>query len=156
MPRAIPQAAIDLVKRFEGFSATRYEDPPGSGGYSIGYGHHILPHEDWQEPITEAEATDAMLDDLENCAAEITRLVKPEFLKDLTDNQYAALLDFVYNEGAGHFASSTMLRLINQGAIIRAGNEFPRWDYIAGEPSWDLLRRREMEEKLWNTYEVKA
>ena len=149
MARDIPQAAYDLIKRFEGFSATKYEDPPGSGGYSIGYGHHLRDVEFFLEPISEQEAQEQLEFDLANVAAEIDRLVKPEFLHDLTDGQYAALVDFVFNEGAGHFQSSTMLQLINQGAFVRAGNEFPRWDYVSGEPSPGLLKRREAEQALW-------
>ena len=154
MSRSVPQAALDLVYRFEAtsngnFAAWRYEDPPGSGEFSIGWGHHILPHEQWKEPITQVEADLQAADDLDNAATEVDRLVVPAALADLTDNQYAALCDFVFNEGAGHLASSTLLKLINQHAFGRAADEFLRWDYVAGEPSKGLLRRREAERALW-------
>lgn len=149
MSRAVPQAALDLVHRFEKFSATRYEDPPGSGEFSIGWGHHILPHEVWKEPISQTLGDDQAMDDLDNASSEVDRLVVPAALADLTDNQYAALIDFVFNEGAGHLASSTLLKLVNQHAFSRAADEFLRWDYVSGEPSKGLLARREAERTLW-------
>lgn len=157
MSRPIPPAALALVHRFErdprtgSFAAQKYEDPPGSGEYSIGWGHHILPHEAWPDVIDLAAADEQAQFDLENAASEVDRLVAPAALADLTDNQYAALIDFVFNEGAGHLASSTLLRLINQHAFARAGNEFPRWDYVAGEPAAGLLTRRQAEQDLWMT-----
>ena len=50
----------DELRKDEGKSLTSYEDPPGSGNYSIGYGHHLGPSGKGKT-ITEAQA-EAYLD----------------------------------------------------------------------------------------------
>ena len=35
----------------------------------------------------------------------------------LTQNEHDALVDFVFNVGAGNFANSTMLKLLNDGQM---------------------------------------
>src|SRR6266853_3885834 len=39
--------AMPIIKGFESFSAKAYPDPPGSGKFSIGWGHQIQPGESY-------------------------------------------------------------------------------------------------------------
>ena len=41
--------------------------------------------------------------------------------------QQAAVIDFVYNKGEGALASSTMLRLLNEGRTYEACDELLKW-----------------------------
>lgn len=54
----------------------------------------------------------------------IGRLVKVP----LTQNQYDALLSLIFNVGSGNFASSTLLKKLNQGLCLEAANQFLAWD----------------------------
>lgn len=46
----------------------------------------------------------------------------------LTQNQFDALVSFVFNVGGGAFRSSTMLRLLHEGDTEGASAQFPRWN----------------------------
>ncbi|HWZ21242.1 MAG TPA: lysozyme, partial [Cytophagaceae bacterium] len=46
----------------------------------------------------------------------------------LNNNQYSALLSFVYNCGLGAFESSTLLKLINTKETAQLTQEFVKWD----------------------------
>ncbi|MCF3948709.1 lysozyme [Acidiphilium iwatense] len=67
----------------------------------------------------------------------------------LNPNQQAALIDFVYNLGAGNFRASTLLRLLNAGDFARAVRQFTLWDHADGRVLPGLLRRREAEAALF-------
>ena len=76
---AVPQAAIDLAKRFEGFHRVPKNDPGRAypyvcpaGYWTIGYGHLCDPR---HPPITEteAEAEDYMARDLQTALAATLR-----------------------------------------------------------------------------------
>lgn len=45
----------------------------------------------------------------------------------LTQNQYDALVSFVFNIGASAFAKSTMKRMLNAGDYEGAAKQFDRW-----------------------------
>jgi lysozyme len=77
--------------------------------------------------------------------------------KQLTQNQYDALVDFVFNLGAQKLATSTLLKLVNadpSNALIPA--EFRKWVYAtnpktgARERLPGLIIRREKEAKLYS------
>lgn len=123
----------------EGCSLTAY---PDSGAYSIGYGHRGVPSGTvWAI----GQATDALDDDLKAAADAVNELVKV----DLTQGQFDALVDFVFNEGAGRLAESTLLRVLNFGEYSRVPDELCRWIYADGEPNAGLKARREGEVILW-------
>lgn len=67
----------------------------------------------------------------------------------LTANQKAALIDFVYNLGAGAFGSSTLLKKLNAGDYKGAADEFPKWVYAGGRVLGGLVNRRKIERDLF-------
>jgi len=75
---------------------------------------------------------------------QVSRLVKVP----ITDTERAALIDFVYNVGAGKLASSTLLRKLNAGDHAGACGEYKRWAYAAGKKLKGLENRREVSEWL--------
>lgn len=145
--RPVPPEAVALVKRFEGLWLKPYQDV--AGVWTIGWGHEIRQGEDFGDGISEARAEEVLAADLLQAAGGVCRVVLAEVVPDLTEGQYAALIDFVFNEGEGHFASSTMAKLINSRCFARAGGEFDRWDMADGRQIPGLLRRREAELALW-------
>jgi lysozyme len=124
----------------EGCSLTAY---PDNGACSIGYGHRGVPA---GTAWTQEQATDALDDDLSTAADAVQGMVKVP----LTQGQFDALADFVYNLGSHSLAESTLLRVLNLGDYGRVPDELRRWIYAAGEPNEGLKARREGEVILWN------
>lgn len=152
--RAVPTQALALVKASEGFRATRNPDP--SGNNQIGYGHKMLPGDSlWNAVLSEEGAESLAMEDLETAAKEITAILGDPLIENLTDGQWSALLDFVFNEGAGQFRTSTLCSKIRAGLLSSAGAEFDRWVYAADPKTGaevklpGLVNRRAAETALW-------
>lgn len=141
--RPLNQAGVDLVKQSEGFSATSYACPAGHP--TIGYGHRIQDGEVFSEPLSEGAAEDLLRADLADAAVAVQRLVTVP----LTDGQFAALVDFTYNLGAGNLGKSTLLRKLNAGDYAGAGAEFGRWVKSGGQTLPGLVTRRAAEAALF-------
>jgi lysozyme len=145
------QPALDMIKEFEGFSAMAYRD--GGGVLTIGYGttYHIQEG----QIITKPEAERLVIDDmLKNIVPAISQLVQV----GLSDNEKCALIDFVYNCGAGALGGSTLLRKLNSGALKSdVASEFLRWVHDArGVIEPGLVTRRQREQDLFLTPIAKA
>jgi lysozyme len=69
----------------------------------------------------------------------------------VNQNQFDALISFAYNLGLGALHGSTLLRLVNQGDMEDAANEFPKWDHAGGVAVAGLTRRRLAEQQLFST-----
>jgi lysozyme len=95
--------------------------------------------------ISQGEADALLVEDLTGAQRTVERLVKVP----LTDAQYGALVSFVFNVGAGAFAKSTMLRLINEHDCQLAALEFGRWVKANGETLPGLVKRRADEKALF-------
>ena len=121
-----------------------YKDPLGIP--TVLWGHRILPHEDFsQGPYTQAEGELVLKGDLAEVYAAIERLVKVP----LTQGQFDAIADFVYNLGQGSLARSTLLKELNAGRYQTAAAQILLWDHAGGVENAGLRRRREAEYKLW-------
>jgi lysozyme len=68
----------------------------------------------------------------------------------LNQNQFDALISFIYNIGFSAFNKSTMLTCLKKGKFKEAGMQFSRWIYAANRVLNGLVRRREEESKLFN------
>jgi lysozyme len=78
--------------------------------------------------------------------ADVKRLVKVP----INTNQQLALASLVFNIGAGAFARSTLLRLLNSGAEKSAvAAQFLRWNKVKGQEVKGLTRRRKAESELF-------
>ncbi len=132
------EKALELIKKWEGFSAKPYLCP--AGYWTIGYG--TLCTKD-HPPITEAEAT-ALL------TAHVARTV-PRILAlsgTLTGNKLDAVISWVYNLGLGAYKASTMRRKINEGDWEAAARECNRWVFAGGRKLPGLVARRREEAAL--------
>lgn len=138
------QAAIALVKASEGLRLEAYPDPgTGAEPWTIGWGHTDGVHEGMR--ITEQQAEDFLAADLAQAGRWVSILVKVP----LTQNQFDALTDFVFNEGQGHLRSSTLLRLLNAGRYQEAAAQFKYWNLVAGQVEDGLVKRRAAEATLF-------
>ena len=144
-------AALNLLTEFEGFSSAPYQDPGGT--WTIGYGSIRLGGTGpgrvtaSTHPIDEPTARAWASAELAVCMTEISRVVQVP----LSDNEKAALEDFVYNLGIGNFTSSTLLRLLNAGDYDGAAAQIGRWVYTHGTVLAGLVRRRAAETQLFTS-----
>lgn len=144
---AVPQAAIDLAKRFEGFHRVPKHDPTRAYPYicpagfpTIGYGHLCDPK---HPPITEAEAEVYLARDLRTALAATLRYCP--VLATEPESRLAAIVDFTFNLGAGRLQTSTLRRRINQRDWAVAAMELRRWVYGGGRVLPGLVVRRQQE-----------
>jgi lysozyme len=137
------QKGLDLIKKFEGFSDKEYICPAGK--VTIGYGHVILPNEDFQQPMTKKEAEILLKKDLEPRESALNKFLKVK----INQNQFDALMSLIYNIGIANFKQSTLLKFINDRLFDKVPDQFRRWKYINKVVSKGLLKRREEEIKLW-------
>jgi lysozyme len=135
------QAASDLVKQFEGRRLTAYQD--GNGIWTIADGHTGGVKEG--DTCTQEQADIWLNEDLAIVDRALNKLVRVE----LTQNQYDALVSFVYNIGAYHFMFSTCLKDLNDGDLEGAANGILLWNKVAGKVSEGLVRRRAAEKALF-------
>jgi lysozyme len=109
----VPQAAIDLAKRFEGFHRVPRSDPLRraypyvcpAGYWTIGYGHLCDPK---HPPITEHEAEVYLARDLITALSATLRYCP--VLATEPEGRLAAIVDFTFNLGAGRLQTSTLRR----------------------------------------------
>ena len=116
----ISQKGLDFIKQVEGFSPKPY---PDADGFSIGYGHFILPGENYKI-ITEEKAEELLKKDAGKAESAIAKYA----VVPLTQQQYDTLVSFVYNVGEGRFAKSTLLKKLNEGNYERVSREIERWN----------------------------
>lgn len=110
-----------LLHLREGCRLTVYRDVVGKK--TIGYGHLLLPHENFTT-ITQKQADELFDADLKRFVDNINSKVKI----CLSQDQFDALVSFSYNIGTGGFNKSTVLRKLNAGDILGAAEAFTMWN----------------------------
>jgi len=142
--REMPQEGIELIKSFEGIpdgdpgtvNLDPYLDPLDI--WTIGWGHAVvsngvmvrgaahkaLAKSLFPGGITLQQAETLLRGDLVSRTADVLRLVQVP----LGDNQFGALMSFVFNCGAANFAGSTLLKLLNAGNTAGAADQFLVWN----------------------------
>jgi lysozyme len=135
---------LELLKKSEGFRERVYSDVAGFS--TIGFGHRLTPAESYLNGITQSQAESILASDIAIAEEAITRLVQVS----LTQGQFDALVDFVFNLGAGRLAASTLLRYLNAGKYDDAAWQLLAWDHAGSRQLPALKLRRESEFRLWS------
>ena len=136
------QNGLNLTKQFEGLDLNAYQDQVGV--WTIGYGHtgkDVHPG----LTITQQQADNLLMQDTQSAAAAVNRLVTVAINQD----EFDALVDFVFNLGQNALAGSTLLRKLNAGDFAGAAAEFPKWCHAGGKVVAGLVRRRQAEQQLF-------
>lgn len=136
-------AGLQLTKQFEGCRLTAYQDQVGI--WTIGYGHTGAEITKGLT-ITEEQASALLAADVAGAVACVNQSVKVA----INQNQFDALVDFVFNLGCAAFSQSTLLRLLNAGHLSDAAREFLRWNRAGDRIIPGLTRRRQAEMDLFN------
>ncbi|MER9910908.1 lysozyme [Mesorhizobium sp. M0050] len=150
--RDLPPLAFDIIRDFEGWSEGAVDDPENF--CIIGYGHLIA-----QKPCSEVPKLVAKypkvlswedgkkLLESDTIAARmaVSRLISPT----LSENQFGALVAFVFNVGSHNLERSRMRSLLNDEEFVLAAKEFPKWVKIHGRIVDILVNRRLCEQDLF-------
>ena len=131
-----------ILKFFEGCKLTAYQDSVGV--WTIGYGHTKGVYAGMS--ITQEEAEQMLLTELEEYEGYVEKYVTVP----LTQNQFDALVVWVYNLGPTNFRKSTLLKELNSGNYTAAGKEITRWNKAGGKVLAGLVKRREAAAELFN------
>ena len=131
-----------ILKFFEGCRLTAYQDSVGV--WTIGYGHTKGVYDGMT--ITQEEAEQMLLTELEEYEGYVEKYVTVP----LTQNQFDALVVWVYNLGPTNFRNSTLLKELNSGNYTAAGKEITRWNKAGGKVLAGLVKRREAEAQLFS------
>ncbi len=148
--RKVTPEGLQVTKTSEGFVAKLYEDQ--AHFCTIAYGHLVRRARcDGSEPaefragVTEPRGAALLAADMENAERAVMAAVGVE----LTDGQYGALCDFVYNVGAGRCRGSTLLQVVNANDFDQVAPQLRRWVKAANKEWPGLKARREREIDLF-------
>ena len=134
-------SATLLIKSFEQLRLNSYLCP--AGVWTIGYGHTDGVNQGML--ITEKTADAFLKQDIRNAEHSINQMDA-----ELTQEQFDALVSFVFNVGVRAFNVSTLRKKIlknpNDPSIA---DEFRRWVYAGDKKLPGLIKRREQEIKLY-------
>ncbi len=143
----ISPRGLSLLKQFEGCRLIPYKD--SAGLYTIGYGHLIadgrtLP-DSAKYKITQKQADLLLKYDVIPREKAVERLCTVP----LNQNEFDALVSFVFNLGAGCFQRSTIRQKLNRGDRAGAAKVLLRYNRAGGKVIKGLVNRRMAEFKLF-------
>lgn len=155
------QAGLKFISVHEGIRLQPYKDPIGL--WTIGIGHLITPVElktdlihikgqyyRWKQGLSEKQVFWLLEQDVKKAEDVINTAVKIP----LSQNQFDALVSFVFNVGGGAFINSTLLKKLN-AKNNTAKHEFNKW--VKGRVNGKmvalpgLVKRRKEETKLFES-----
>lgn len=143
----VSRAAVDLIKRFEGYRQKAAQLPDGR--WTVGYGHTLTAREG--ASVSEKDAEALLLYDL----ISVAHSVNEHTYAPLNQNQFDALVCFAFNIGLENFLRSGVLRRINEGSLLQAACAMEMWrkaDFEGERIVIDaLVRRRAAEKTLFLT-----
>ncbi len=143
--RQVSRAALELIKRFEGYRRQAASLPDGR--WTIGYGHTQTARQGAE--VSEADAEALLIYDL----MKVTAAVEDAVFAPLTQGQFDVLVAFASNVGIDSFRGSELLRRINEGEPLRAAAAFDVWRKAEFEGERivvdALVRRRAAEKALF-------
>ena len=132
---------LNIIMHYEGFSPEPYRCPAGL--LTIGYGHVVKVHS--PRHVTRAQAEILLMADVASAEKDVTRLIA----RQLSQNQFDALVSFTFNVGGGALQRSTLRARLNRGEVAEAADQFLRWVYGGGKKLPGLIRRRVAERALF-------
>jgi lysozyme len=141
----LSEAGLTLIKVSEGLRTKVYLD--GGGNPTIGYGHMLTPGESFPDGIDDAQATAFLREDTAFAVHAVNTLVVAKV--KLTQNQFDALVDFVYNLGARTLLNSTLYKDLLAGKFSAAADQFLLWDHAGGKVEAGLVKRRAAERTMF-------
>ena len=137
----ISQEGLSLIKKFEGCELEAYKC--AAGVWTIGFGS--IKGVKQGDTITQEEADNLLLHEMDEYEGYINDAVNV----DLNQNQFDALVSWVFNLGPSNLSSSTLLTKINNKDWDDVPAQIKRWNKAGGKVLQGLIRRREAEALLF-------
>ena len=137
----ISQEGLSLIKKFEGCELEAYRC--AANVLTIGYGSTKGVKEG--DSITQEEADQLLLHEMD----EYEGYVKDSVTVDLDQNQFDALVSWVFNLGPSNLKASSMLKVLNNKEFEEVPSQIKRWNKAGGKVLQGLIRRREAEALLF-------
>jgi len=135
---------IALIKKFEGCKLDAYQC--SADVWTIGFG--TTQGVKKGATCSQDEAETFLANDLCQFEQSILKMVDVS----LKQNEFDALISWIYNLGATNFSESTLLRRINDNTDSSRADipyQIKRWNRAGGKVLDGLVRRREAEALLW-------
>lgn len=139
----ISEEGLGLIRHFEGCKLEAYQDSVGV--WTIGYGHTVGVREG--TTCTEDEAEQYLREDIKRVETCVDKSVSA----DLTQGEFDSLCSFAFNLGCTALRNSTLLRLVNDGRMDEAAEQFRRWTHAGGRELPGLVTRRQAERELFDS-----
>lgn len=132
-----------LIKSFEQCRLAAYSDQRGVP--TIGWGHTLGVK--LGDTCTQEQADAWFPKDAQWACNGVLRTVDVP----LSQNQFDALVSFVFNVGVRAEAHSTLAQVLNAGNYMMAAEQFLQWNHVDGVVNAGLTRRREAERAFFLT-----
>ncbi len=155
---ALSDAGAAFIAAFEGFGATPYDAPYPVRDCVIGYGHVIhsgpctsADFETWGR-ITAQQGQALLQSDIDATFVPAIRAGIPG--TPLTQPEFDALVDWVYNEGPVYITVRSSVRSALRATpphYASVPRDLMRYVYASGRKLCGLYRRRVSEVSLWST-----
>jgi len=143
------KTGLQLTERFEGCRLTAYADVTGVP--TVGYGHtgkaitirdgYVLPAVVVGDVWTQQMCDDALQSDI----AWASNAVNTMLTFPINQQEFDALVDWVFTIGVPRFAKSSAIDLLNSGNLAAAAAVLCLYDKAGGKVIAGLLRRRQAE-----------
>ena len=137
----ISQEGLSLIKKFEGCELEAYKC--AAGVWTIGYGSTKGVKEG--DSIIQEEADKLLLHEMEEYEGYINDMVNV----NLEQNQFDAMVSWVFNLGPANLKASTLLKVLNAKDYEGVPAQIKRWNKAGGKVLQGLIRRREAESLLF-------
>lgn len=138
---------VELIKKFEGCELTAYRC--SANVLTIAYGRIKEVKEG--DTCTQEQAEEWLTEELLEYESYVNDMVEVSLLQ----NQFDALVSWVYNLGPSNLKSSTLLKVLNSGEYKSVPEQIKRWNKAGGKVLEGLTRRRQAEALLFEGKEWK-
>lgn len=142
MGQKINQKGIELIEYFEGNKLTAYVCPAGKLTIGIGHtGKDVFKG----MTITKEQSYELFRKDIARFETQLNSLNL-----SINDNQFSALVSFIYNLGFGSLQKSNLLLKVKANPNDdRIKGEFNKWVFSNGKKLPGLMLRRQKEAELY-------
>jgi len=152
----ISQNGIDLIKFFEGCPTDKDGNVVSyrcaANKATIGFGSLKLidgsPVQDGMS-MSKQDAEDLLAHELHEYEGYINDMVNV----NLKQNEFDALVSWVFNLGPSNLSASTLLKVLNNKDWADVPNQIKRWNKVSGVPNEGLMKRRNAEALLFENKE---
>ena len=146
----ITDNGLKFIAEHEGMILNLYNDPANHATIGVG---HLVHHgaingsepEEFKRGISKERAMEILRCDVITAENTVNKLVKVP----LNQNQFDALVSFVFNIGETQFSSSTLLAKLNNKDYNCVPSELNRWVHGDGKKLPGLINRRRNEGNLF-------